>query len=100
MVLIIKSLTNMYEEYRKVLRYFMSTRIAKKGKIELVFVQSTHFNNLLIECELTLQLIGEEKQRIFAVGYSEEDVFADVILKFKTLTENKSRLIKVDEVIT
>ena len=100
MVLIVKSLTMKSEEYRRVLRHFMRTRLFKKGKVELIFAQATHFNNLLVECELTIQLIGEDIQRIFAVGYSEEDVFADIILKFKAQTENKTRLLKFDEITT
>lgn len=100
MIIIIKSLTSQSEGYRKILRHLVNTRIFKKGKVELLFSQSIHFNNLLVECELTLQLIGEDLQRIFAVGYSEEDVFTDVILKFKTLTDNKPSLLKLDKATT
>ena len=96
MILIVNSLTMKSEEYRTVLRHFMRSRLSKKSKVELIFRQSTHFKNLLIECELTIQLLGGDLERVFAVGYSEEDVFADIILKFKALTENKARLFKLD----
>ncbi|MEW6981544.1 hypothetical protein AAD001_02710 [Colwelliaceae bacterium 6471] len=74
-----------FDGHRKTLRDLMEKKGVNTSKVELIFKQATHFKNMSVECELSLQKMNKDKLQIFAVGYSEVDAFEDAIVKLKGL---------------